>query len=143
MRSHPYFRESEDGGLHIVELSLLPSTEKNLTQNFPYTYYKHINQSKTMGLSTWEFVRRFAMHILPKGFIRIRHFGILHSSWMSKLFPSLKKSSKNYKTIWLEKGLDIDQYPNCKKGILFLDGEIQVIRIPPNNKRTYENRHSL
>jgi hypothetical protein len=30
-----------------------------------------------MGLDAWEFVRRFAMHIVPHRFVRIRHYGIL------------------------------------------------------------------
>jgi hypothetical protein len=32
---------------------------------------------KTMRLSTDEFIRRFLMHVLPKGFHRIRHYGLL------------------------------------------------------------------
>lgn len=34
-----------------------------------------------MRLSHGEFVRRFSQHILPKRFVRIRHYGILSSSW--------------------------------------------------------------
>lgn len=30
-----------------------------------------------MTLDVMEFVCRFAMHILPKGFVRVRHYGIL------------------------------------------------------------------
>jgi len=30
-----------------------------------------------MTLSTCEFLRRFFLHVLPKGFVRIRHFGFL------------------------------------------------------------------
>ena len=33
-----------------------------------------------MSLEAPEFIRRLAQHILPKGFVRIRHFGILASS---------------------------------------------------------------
>ena len=33
-----------------------------------------------MALNGIEFIRRFAMHILPKGFTRIRHYGILSST---------------------------------------------------------------
>ncbi len=33
-----------------------------------------------MGLSQDEFIRRFALHILPRGFTRIRHYGILSST---------------------------------------------------------------
>src|SRR5438552_3488753 len=31
---------------------------------------------KTMTLATHEFIRRFLMHVLPKGFHRIRHYGL-------------------------------------------------------------------
>jgi hypothetical protein len=31
----------------------------------------------TMTLATGEFIRRFLMHVLPKGFHRIRHYGLL------------------------------------------------------------------
>ena len=30
-----------------------------------------------MTLSTMEFLRRFVQHVLPRGFVRIRHFGYL------------------------------------------------------------------
>ena len=33
-------------------------------------------QRKVMTLSTDEFIRRFLLHILPKGFHRIRHYGL-------------------------------------------------------------------
>ena len=32
---------------------------------------------KTMTLATDEFIRRFLIHVLPKGFHRIRHYGLL------------------------------------------------------------------
>ena len=35
---------------------------------------------KTMTLATDEFIRRFLIHVLPKGFHRIRHYGLLASS---------------------------------------------------------------
>lgn len=35
---------------------------------------------KTMTLTTHEFIRRFLMHVLPKGFHRIRHYGLLANS---------------------------------------------------------------
>lgn len=39
-------------------------------------YAKH-NQPATMTLHATEFIRRFLMHVLPKGLVRIRHFGFL------------------------------------------------------------------
>jgi len=35
---------------------------------------------KTMTLAPGEFMRRFLLHVLPKGFHRIRHYGLLASS---------------------------------------------------------------
>lgn len=35
---------------------------------------------KTMTLSTDEFMRRFLLHVLPSGFHRIRHYGLLANS---------------------------------------------------------------
>ena len=35
------------------------------------------NRSKVMELSVHEFIRRFLLHVLPKGFVRIRHYGLL------------------------------------------------------------------
>jgi hypothetical protein len=35
------------------------------------------NRWKTMALAPFEFIRRFLMHVLPKGFHRIRHYGLL------------------------------------------------------------------
>jgi len=37
----------------------------------------HNNEQKLMALSLDEFLRRFLLHVLPKGFVRIRHFGFL------------------------------------------------------------------
>ena len=46
---------------------------------FKWTDYraKSNKRNKTMQLDTGEFIRRFLIHILPLGFHRIRHFGIL------------------------------------------------------------------
>jgi hypothetical protein len=35
----------------------------------------HNNEQKLMTVSLDEFLRRFLLHLLPKGFVRIRHFG--------------------------------------------------------------------
>src|SRR5215210_5665516 len=44
---------------------------------FTYKDYRHGSIKKEMSLKPMEFIRRFSMHILPKGFVRIRHYGIL------------------------------------------------------------------
>jgi Putative transposase/Transposase zinc-binding domain len=44
---------------------------------FSYKDYADGNQSKVMTLEATEFIRRFLLHILPRGFVRIRQFGFL------------------------------------------------------------------
>jgi len=39
--------------------------------------YQNSSKKKTVTLTGIEFIRRFLMHILPKGFVKIRHYGIL------------------------------------------------------------------
>ena len=38
---------------------------------------RHKNKKRLMTLHVDEFLRRFLLHVLPKGFVRIRHFGFL------------------------------------------------------------------
>ena len=45
--------------------------------SFSYKDYRQGNQRRVMSLSSLEFLRRFVQHILPDGFVRIRHFGFL------------------------------------------------------------------
>jgi Putative transposase/Transposase zinc-binding domain len=47
----------------------------------------HHNEHKLMTLSMDEFLRRFLLHLLPKGFVRIRHFGFLANRRRSRLLP--------------------------------------------------------
>jgi hypothetical protein len=44
---------------------------------FRWKDYAHGNKKRKMVVSTDEFLRRFLMHVLPRGFVRIRHFGFL------------------------------------------------------------------
>jgi len=45
------------------------------------------NRQKLMTLSRDEFLRRFLLHLLPKGFVRIRHFGFLANRRRAQLLP--------------------------------------------------------
>ena len=45
----------------------------------------HNNEQKLMTLSLDEFLRRFLLHLLPKGFARIRNFGFLANRRRSAL----------------------------------------------------------
>jgi hypothetical protein len=45
--------------------------------SFQWKDYSHGSAQKIMTLAATEFLRRFFLHVLPKGFVRIRHFGFL------------------------------------------------------------------
>jgi len=47
------------------------------TVTFRYKDYAEDNRQKMMTLSAEEFLRRFVQHVLPKGFVKIRHYGLL------------------------------------------------------------------
>jgi hypothetical protein len=47
----------------------------------------HHNEQKLMTLSLDQFLRRFLWHLLPKGFVRIRHFGFLANRRRAQLLP--------------------------------------------------------
>ena len=68
---------------HRVAISnsrLVALDERGVT--FRYKDYRRNGQARyrTMTLSADEFIRRFLLHVLPKGFHRIRHYGLLASA---------------------------------------------------------------
>jgi len=58
---------------------------------FSVKNYRHGGKTHPVTLTDQEFIRRFAMHILPKGFTRIRHYGILSSSLKKVIIPVLQE----------------------------------------------------
>lgn len=66
--------------------------DKNTT--FGYKDYRKGGEKKEMTLPNVEFIRRFSMHILPKRFVRIRHYGILSSSWKRGKLQHLQSTLK-------------------------------------------------
>ena len=63
---------------HRVAISnhrLLACEQERVT--FRWKNYAHGGKQGQMTLAAPEFLRRFFLHVLPKGFVRIRHFGFL------------------------------------------------------------------
>src|SRR3954451_22371623 len=63
---------------HRVAISnrrLVSSEDGEVT--FQWKDYAHGGGQKTMTLKATEFIRRFLLHVLPSGFVRIRHYGFL------------------------------------------------------------------
>ena len=44
---------------------------------FRYQDYADAHKAKTMTLEADEFLRRFVQHVLPRSFVKIRHYGLL------------------------------------------------------------------
>jgi hypothetical protein len=57
---------------------------------FSYKDYRSQGEKKEMSLTHQEFIRRFAQHILPKRYVRIRHYGILSSTWKREKFKLIQ-----------------------------------------------------
>lgn len=87
---------------------------------FEMKNYGKGGRKELLELSTHEFVRRFAMHVLPKGFTRIRHYGILGSGWKREKLPALQKALAKtpLKPIAERPALQHGRCPICKKGKL-------------------------
>src|SRR5262249_11833816 len=63
---------------HRVAISnhrLVSFVGNNVT--FRWRDYPGGNNMRTMTVSAEDFIRRFLLHVLPKGFVRIRHFGVM------------------------------------------------------------------
>jgi hypothetical protein len=73
---------------HRVAISnhrLVSFTDSQVT--FRWRDSAHHNQQKLKTLSVDEFLRRFLLHTLPQGFVRIRHFGFLANRRRATTLP--------------------------------------------------------
>jgi len=73
---------------HRVAISnhrLVSLVEQKVT--FRWRDSAHNHEHKLMSLLLDEFLRRFLLHLLPKGFVRIRHFGFLANRRRATLLP--------------------------------------------------------
>lgn len=104
---------------------------KAVNQNevhFSWLNYKN-SKVDVMKLTISEFLRRFSMHILPPGFMKIRHYGILGSSKkkqclaiirqvLNAIPPETKKGIPWQELFVLLFGHPHDQCPKCKTGTM-------------------------
>jgi hypothetical protein len=58
---------------------------------FRWRDYAGGNKLRTMTVSAHEFIRRFLLHVLPKGFVRIRHFGVMANYQRSESIALCRK----------------------------------------------------
>jgi hypothetical protein len=124
----------------ITNQRILNITDTHVT--FIAKDYRDRAQKKPVQLKGEEFLRRFSQHILPKGFVRIRRYGIYHHTTKRNLDlqfvpdekPSLDSLEKALETsterIKRLIGFDPGLCPCCKKGRMHIRREIPRIRSP-------------
>jgi hypothetical protein len=93
------------------------------TVTFKWRDYKDGSKHKVMTLSADEFIRRFLIHILPNGFMKIRHYGLLgnrNKTTKLKVCKQLthtplisKEKASTLELIQRITGIDVCKCPNC------------------------------
>jgi hypothetical protein len=94
---------------------------------FAYKDYKHEQRQKLMTLPVDEFLRRFLLHVLPDGFQRIRHYGLLANRHRTQNLARCREllaasepapqKQLHYRERYRQlTGQDLLQCPRCKKG---------------------------
>ncbi|MGH7416358.1 MAG: IS91 family transposase, partial [Candidatus Rokuibacteriota bacterium] len=97
---------------------------------FRWRDYADGNRVKVMDLDAEEFLRRFLLHIVPDGFVRIRHFGLLANRRRTANLTQCRillaqppapprEPPESVRTVMLRvTGVDIDRCPLCHLGVL-------------------------
>jgi hypothetical protein len=122
-------------------LSLAESANGPLV-TFSYRDRKHANRTRTMSLQADEFMRRFLLHVLPQGFMRIRHFGFLANRSRKQkldrcrvllnLAPPSPTAKKSARQLMLEvTGFDLARCPACRVGTLVTLAQLPAIEVAP------------
>src|SRR5438094_8179133 len=108
-----------------------------------YRDRKDGDRKKTMTLDAHEFIRRFLLHVLPEGFMRIRHFGFLANRskkqalaqcrTLLKLDPALPQTlNESVKDLLLKlTGFDLSRCPSCQNGTMIVVSDLPRISCPP------------
>jgi Putative transposase/Transposase zinc-binding domain len=124
---------------HRVAISNHRLTELNAGQvTFTYKDYKDQQRQKLMTLSAPEFLRRFLMHVLPDGFQRIRHYGLLANRYRADNLARCRELLSvpqpipqprcNYRERCQQlSGFDPLLCPQCKRGTMVRIGFLSAI----------------
>ncbi len=123
----------------ISNFRILKITQTHVT--FRYLDRK-LKKSKLKTIKGTDFIRLFSEHILPKGFVKIRHFGILSSrskkTDLAKARKSLgvpspppKKKMTNREFIKMSTGKDPYTCPCCGQGEMVIIAKLPSIRGSP------------
>jgi hypothetical protein len=118
-------------------------TPENSTVTFTAKNRKK-HKTETVNITAVELIRRFLLHSLPKGFVRIRHYGFLANSDCSanlnvtrRLMGVSGPCENNVASIdemmFRLTGIDITACPCCNKGKMQFSSELPKARARPPN----------
>ena len=124
---------------HRVAISnrrLLSMEDSRVT--FEYKDYADDNKTKVMTLEATEFIRRFLLHILPSGFVRIRQFGFLANrarGMKLAICRALLRATQPTKTAAIDQSRKVEddrrRCPACEIGHLVLIRVVPAARLAP------------
>ncbi len=104
---------------------------------FEWKDYAHGNKTGTMTLDAFEFIRRFLLHIVPAGFVRIRQFGFLANRVRAKklelcraLLGAPPPPAVIVDPSGETEGQDRKLCPVCRVGHMILVSVVQSARLP-------------
>ena len=92
---------------------------------FTYRDRQHGNRAETMTLDAHTFLQRFLLHVLPKGLVRLRHYGFLANRCKGRALPQCRQLCGQLpepprpapQTVeqWMDqlRGIDITRCPQC------------------------------
>ncbi len=122
-----------------ISLSRIESVDPTSVR-FRWKDYRD-NRTKSMTLPGEEFLRRFLLHVLPKGLMRIRHYGYLANRVRVKQLKKIRDTGASYRhseVVLPEQQPVPGESPKarcskCKLGYLHFAGEI----LPERQRRRY------
>ena len=95
---------------------------------FSYKDYRNQHRQRTLTLAATEFIRRFMMHVVPRGFMRIRYYGFLANTHREKQLDKIRKLLNSHQPAQIpeEQQEDCQQEdprsrscPNCNCGTMW------------------------
>jgi hypothetical protein len=101
-----------------------------------YTDYRDGDRRKVMTLAGEELIRRFLLHVLPKGFMRVRHFGFLANRCRSRRLAQIRTAlaappPEQTPASEAEAGMAARPCPVCRSARLRVTGQLAPRRAFP------------
>ena len=108
---------------------------------FQWRERRHHNRPRVMTLSAEEFIRRFLLHVLPVGFTRIRHYGVVGNRCRTPKLAACRRLFAQPAPLVLPResaasvmrrltGIDIACCPQCHQGRLVVISTLHPLRRP-------------